>query len=344
MMSAPELPTRTPDHGAGRRRALSCTLAIAGWIAAGGARAQPRPDRPARVGILGMTSVEGYAPQWNALRRGLRELGRVEGRDLVFESRYADGVLTRLPQQAAELVAAGVDVIVTHGIPGTGAAKRATTTIPIVMAAVADPVGAGFVESYARPGGNVTGITFFAHEMAAKRVDLIREAMPGLASLGVLANARNPIYSAQMVEATRTAAASLGVSIRRFDAAEPAEFEAAFAEMAASRVQAVAVIEEAALNAQVAPIAALALRHRLPSIGTKSYCDAGGLVGYGADFAAMFHRAASLVDRILRGASPGELPVERPTRFELAVNERTARTLGATLPRSLLIQADSTVR
>lgn len=146
------------------------------------------------------------------------------------------------------------------------------------MAAVADRVGAGFVESRARPGGNITGITFFAHERAA------------------------------------------------------------------SRVRAVAVIEEAARNAQAAPIPALALRHRLPSIGTQAYCDAGGLVGYGADFAAMFHRTASLVDRILRGASPAELPVERPTRFELAVNERTARALGATLPRSLLIQADSTVR
>lgn len=344
MPPVPETAARAGAPRAGRRRALSCTWALSGWLAAGAARARSRRDRPARIGILGMTTLEGYAAQWNALRAGLRELGHVEGRDVVYESRYADGVLTRLPQLAAELVAREVDVIVTHGIPGTGAARRATASIPIVMAAVADPVAAGFVESYARPGGNITGITFFAHEMAAKRVDLIREALPGLGGLAVLANARNPLYSAQMVEATRVAATSLGISIRRFDAAEPAEFEAAFAEMAATRVQAVAVIEEAALNAQVATIAALALRHRLPSVGTKAYCDAGGLVGYGADFVAMFHRAASLVDRLLRGASAGELPVERPTRFELAVNERTARALGTTLPRALLIQADVTVR
>lgn len=311
--------------------------ALLGWC--GGAWAAPR-----RIGLLGMTSAAGYAARWDAFRKGLASVGWNEGREVEFVARFADGQLDRLPALASELVAAGIEVLVTHGIPGGRAARQATQTLPIVLAAVADPVSAGLVASYARPGGNVTGTAFLAHELAAKRMQLLKEALPRASRVTVLTNPRNPLFSQAMFDAMLKVSEPLGLTLRRHDVPDPARFAASFDEIAERRPDALAVIEEAMFNAHVAELAALALRQRLPAVGTKDFCDAGGLVGYGADFNAMFERAAHVVDRLLRGARAGELPIEQPTRFELAANLRTARELGIVLPNDLLLRADVVVR
>jgi putative tryptophan/tyrosine transport system substrate-binding protein len=322
-----------------RRRWLRQGGAAALLACAGRAVAAPR-----RIGLLGMTSATGYAARWDAFRKGLSAAGWNDGREVELIARFADGQLDRLPAQAAELVAARVEVLVTHGIPGGRAARSATQTVPIVLAAVADPVAAGLVASYARPGGNVTGTAFLAHELAAKRMQLLREALPRATRVTVLTNPRNPLFSQAMFDAMGTVAAPLGLTLQRHDVPDPARFAAAFDEIAERRPDALAVIEEAMFNAHVGPLAELALRQRLPAVGTKDFCDAGGLVGYGADFNAMFERAAHVVDRLLRGARAGELPIEQPMRFEMAANLRTARALGIEVPADLLLRADVVVR
>lgn len=297
-----------------------------------------------RIGLLGMTSAAGYAARWDAFKQGLASLGWAEGRQVVFVPRFADGQLERLPALAAEVVADGVEVLVTHGIPGARAAQGATRKIPIVLAAVADPVAVGLVASYARPGGNTTGTAFLAHEMAAKRMQLLREALPRASRVTVLTNPRNPQFSQAMFDATAAVAAPLGLVLTRHEMPEPARFAAAFEDIVARRPDALAVIEEAMFNAHPSLLAELAVRHRLPSVGTKDYCDAGGLIGYGADFNAMFERAAHVVDRLLRGARAADLPIEQPTRFELAANLRTAKALGIEIPNDLLLRVDTLVR
>lgn len=328
-----------------RRRALQ-GLAIA--AAMGGpcrtALAQAQAAGPRRVGFLGMTSLAGYADRWNALRQGLQALGWVAGRNLATVERYADGDLQRLPALALEILAERVDVLVTHGIPGTRAARQATQTVPIVMAAIADPVAAGLVATYARPGGNITGMAFRAEEMAGKRMQLLKEALPRATRVAVLSNPRNPLFSQAMFDAMHAAAQQLGLTLQRFDAGDPQGYPQVLADIAARRFDALAITEEAAFNAHVGPLADLALRHRLPAVGTKAFCDAGGLVGYGADFNAMFERSAQVVDRLLRGAVVGQLPIEQATRFELAANLRTAKTLGLDLPEPLLQRVDTLLR
>lgn len=323
-----------------RRRVLQgITATLAGF-----GSSYTRAAAPRRIGLLGMTSAAGYASRWGAFRAGLQALGWQEGRNVELLSRYADGQLDRLPTMAAELVEARVEVLVTHGIPGARAAGQATKTIPVVLAVVADPVAAGIVGSYVRPGGNITGTAFLAHELAAKRIQLLQEALPAARRVAVLSNPRNPLFSQAMFDAMQGAADRLGLSLQRHEVPEAAQFARVFDEIAKRRPDALAVMEEALFNAHAAPLAELALKHRLPSVGTKDFCDAGGLVGYGADFTAMFERAAHVVDRILRGARPGELPIEQPTRFELAANLRTARTLGIELPALLLARVDAVVR
>ena len=336
----PEPSVCKPLH---RRRLLAAAALLA---VPGAARAQAQAQAPAvrRVGLLGMTSLAGYAARWGALRQRLASLGWVAGRNLVFVERYADGDLQRLPALAAEVVADGVEVLVTHGIPGTRAARQATQTVPIVMAAIADPVAAGLVASFPRPGGNITGLAFRAEEMAGKRMQLLKEALPRAARVAVLFNPRNPVFSQAMFDAMQAAALQLGVTLQRVDAPDPALYPQVLADIAARRFDALALTEEAAFNAHVAPLAELALRHRLPTVGTKDFCDAGGLVGYGADFNAMFDRTAHLVDRLLRGAKAADLPVEQSTQFELAANLRTARALGLDLPEGLLLRADALIR
>jgi putative ABC transport system substrate-binding protein len=302
--------------------------------------AQTSHGRVMRIGILGATTTAGFASQWDAFRLGLRQLGWVEGRDLVYETRFADNQPERLPRLAAELVALRVNLLATHGIPGTRAAKSATSTVPILMASVADPVAAGLVASFARPGGNVTGIAFLAQELAAKRVQLLKEALPALSRAAVLSNSRNAAYSDAMFEAMSTAAAALQVQLQRFDAPEPQQYEAVFAHIAAGRLEAVLITEEATFIAQAGTLAALAQQQRLPSVGNKEFAQAGGLIGYGANRDAIFRRAAVLADKLLRGAKPADIAVEQPAEFELLLNARAARAIGLALPAKLRLQAD----
>jgi putative ABC transport system substrate-binding protein len=257
-----------------------------------------------------------------------------EGRDVVIEYRWADGDYDRLPALLAELIASKVDVIVTHGSPGSLAASRATTTIPIVVAVVGDAIGVGLVSNLARPGGNLTGSTFFQPELSAKRLELIKEAMPNLTEIGTLLNLANPM-NGPILPQMSDVAGSLGVRLHQFDARRPADFEAVVDAMAA-RVGAFVLNDDAMLIAGAPAIARLASERRLSSIGFPDYPGAGGMLAYGVNFPVLFRRAASFVDKILKGAKPGDLPVERATKFETIVNLKTAKALGIELPTSIL--------
>jgi putative tryptophan/tyrosine transport system substrate-binding protein len=325
------------------RRGCLLALAAAAWVPSRPAFAQPRPRKVARVGVLGATTAAGYATRWDAMRTGLRDLGYVEGTSLAIEHRWADGRNDVLPRLANELVGLDVDVIVTHGIPATRAAQQATTRIPIVMAIVTDPVAAGLVASFARPGGNTTGSAWFAPELAAKRLGVLKEASPRLAQVAVLVNPGNPAFVSAMLQAMQPTAAAAGIRLRPFDARGQGEFEGAFAAMAQGRAEAVVVLEEAVLNSYPAEIAGLARKHRLPSIGNKELAEAGGLIGYGPDLHRMFYRAAYFVDRILKGAAAGELPIEQASQFELVLNRGTASAIGFALPQSLAVRADRVI-
>ena len=278
----------------------------------------------------------------DVLRQGLRDLGYVEGKNIVIEYRWAEGKYDRLPELAAELVRLEVSIIVTHGTPGSLAARRATTTIPIVMAISGDAVATGLVQSIARPGENITGSTFFFPELNAKRLDLLKEAMPRIRRVGVLVNPDNPSYLPAL-KAMEAAAKSLQLEIHPFEVREPGQFAGAFSAMAERRMEAVAVVDDRMLFAGGTTIANLAIARGLPVIGGRDIIDGGGLMAYAVDFAPMYRRAASFVDKILKGAKPADLPVEQATKFELVVNLKTAKALGITIPPSILIRADEVI-
>ena len=289
-----------------------------------------------------MGTAGGYASRVEALRAGLRDLGYVEGKNIVIEYRWADGKYDRLPDLAAELVRINVDVLVTSGTPGVRAAKQATTTIPIVMAASGDAVATGLVASLARPGGNITGSAFFSPELSAKRLELLKEAVPRVTQVAYLTSPENPVARANL-KAMEITSKVLKVGLRPSEARGPNEFENAFAAMAKQQVNALAVGQDSTINANVGVIADLAARQRLPSIGPVEFAAAGGLIGYGHNSFALFRRAAYFVDRIFKGARPGDLPIEQPTTFELAVNLKTAKALGITIPQSILVRADRVI-
>jgi putative ABC transport system substrate-binding protein len=289
-----------------------------------------------RIGFVGLPE----RPE--AFRAGLRDLGYQEGRNIVIEYRWAEGRYERLPALFAELVRLNVDVIVTHGTPGALAATQVTNTIPIVVAVIADPEASGVVASLAKPGGNVTGLTYFTPELSAKRLELLKETMPGLTHVGVLLNPVNPA-NAPIVPRVRRTAELLKLKLHQFGARERGEFEAAFAEMASKRIGALVVIDDANLIANAQTLAQIALRQRLPSSGWSDYAVAGGLLSYGINFTDMFRRAANFVDKILKGAKPNDLPVERATKFETIVNLKTAKALGIEVSTSLLLRADEII-
>jgi putative ABC transport system substrate-binding protein len=278
-----------------------------------------------------------------ALRAGLRELGYVEGRSLSIEYRWADGHYERAPELAAELVRLKVEVLVTHGTPGTLAARGAAATIPIVMASAGDAVLSGLVASIARPGGNVTGTTFFNPELAAKRLELLKEALPRLNSAAVLSNPENPGIRGPIRAAMEPRAKALKVELHWVEVRGPTEFGKAFKTMEGRRVGGLVVLEDGMLNVNVQPLAALAAARHLPSIGIAEYAEAGGLMAYGVSFPEMYRRAAVFVDKILKGAKPGDLPIERPTKFELVVNLKTVKALGLTISPPLLQRADRVI-
>lgn len=295
-----------------------------------------------RIGVLGTTSPEAHGLFVAAFRDGLRERGYVEGRDVVFEYRWAGGDYDRLPGLAAELVRPDVDLILTHGTPGARAAKGATSTTPIVIAVVGDPVTTGLVTSLARPGGNVTGSAFFLPELNAKRLEMLKEALPRLKRVAVLMNDANPANVATFNAMTQTARAA-GLEVLQVLARSPDDFEAAFAQVASMRAEAVSVYEDPLFTAQVKRLAGLAERHRLPSIGFHEYAEAGGLLAFGVNFPAVWRRAAGYVDRIFKGAKPSDLPMEQPGKFDTVVNLRAARTLRLTIPPNVLLRADKVI-
>jgi putative ABC transport system substrate-binding protein len=304
--------------------------------------ARAQPHKVPRIGFLGAASETGFANQLRGFRQGLADLGYQEGRDIVIEFRWAEGRYERLPALFDELVRRNVDVIVTHGTPGILAAKQGTATIPIVMASSGDAEASGLVASLARPGGNVTGLTFFNPELAAKRFELLKETLPGLTEVGLLLNPANPINE-PIVPKIKVTAQAHALEVHPFGVRGPAEFEGAFAAMAAKRVGAVVIIDDATLIANAPAVATLALQQRLPSSGWPDYAVAGGFIGYGANFPDMFRRAATFVDKILKGTKPTDLPVERATKFETIVNLKTAKALGLDVPTATLLRADQVI-
>ena len=280
---------------------------------------------------------------YGAFVRGLRELGYVEGKNLVIEWRFADGMLERLPGLAAELVRLKVDIIVITGTQATSAAQKATTTIPIVMANVSDPVGGGFVKSLAHPGGNITGLSNITGELSPKHLEMLHSMVPKVSHVAVLVNPTSSSNTA-VLKNVQAAAQKVGVKILPVEARAPQEIENAFSIMAQKKAGAVIVVRDAVFNQQARQIAELTAKNRLPSIwANREYAEAGGLMSYGPSFTDQYRRAAIYVDKILKGAKPADLPVEQPTKFELLINGKTAKALGLKIPQSLLIMADKVI-
>ena len=301
--------------------------------------ASAQANKLARVGFLGSESAAPYARNIDALRAGLRELGYVEGKNLAFEYRWAEGKNERLPALAAELVRLKVDVLVTHGTPGTLAAKQATTTIPIVMASSGDALATGLVASLSQPSGNVTGMTLLLPELSAKRLELLKQVSPRITRVASLFNPLNPAYRIDIAK-TDEVAKSMNVQILRFEARSAQDLPAAFAAMTKARVEALLVHQDGMLNAHSREIADLALKHHLVAGGFEEFGEAGGVIGYGVNFPQMYRRAAVFVDKLLKGTRVQDLPVEQPLAFNLVLNLKAARTLGAKIPPSLLQRAD----
>jgi len=279
-----------------------------------------------------------------AFRQGLRELGWVEGQNIIIEYRYAEGRFDRLPDLAAELVRLKVDIIVAVATPASAAAKNATGTIPIVGISLGDPVGTGLIASLARPGGNVTGVSYSVGvETIGKGLELLNEIVPNVRQVAILSNPGNPLH-APAVRDVKVAARSLGVQLQLLEARGPTEFDGAFAAMAKERVGGLFVVADTMFNLHRARLVELAAKSRLPAAyGTRDAVEAGGLMSYGPSLPDLFRRGATYVDKILRGAKPADLPVEQPTKFELVINLKTAKALGLTIPPSLLARADEVI-
>ncbi len=307
--------------------------------------AEPQqPTKVPRIGFLSASSPSVISARLEAFRQGLRELGYVEGKNIVIEWRSAEGKLDRLPALAAELVRLKLDVIVTSGALPTRAAKEATSTIPIVMGFDLDPVGNGFVASLARPGGNITGLSTLAPEISGKQLELLKEIVPKLSRVAVFGTSTRP-GNAQALREVELAAGALGVQLQYLEVRDPKDIETAFQEARKGRADAVLVSALPILASQRTHIADLAVKNRLPAAyGQPEYLDAGGLMFYGASITEMFHRAATYVDKILKGTKPADLPVEQPMKFELVINLKTAKQIGLTIPQSVLYRADKVIK
>ena len=296
----------------------------------------------ARIGFLGSTFASNWASQVEAFRSGLRDLGYVEGENIAIEFRWAGERYDQLADLAAELVRQKVDVLVTFGTPGSLVAKRATTTIPIVMVHSGDAVAAGIVASLARPRGNLTGMTYFVPELMGKRVEWLKELIPSITQVAIPVKPDNPFFGTA-IHSLEISAKSLNVSFQQFEVRAPNDFADAFAAMAKNGVEAVVVLEDAVFVSNARAIADLAAKHRLPSAGFNEFAEAGGLIGYGVDFFEMYRRAGGFVDKILKGAKPADIPVEQATKFEAVINLKTARALGLNVPPMLLARADQVI-
>jgi putative tryptophan/tyrosine transport system substrate-binding protein len=302
-----------------------------------------QPKKVPHIGHLSAGPGSDPARQ-EAFRQGLRELGYAEGKNIVIEWRFGEGKFERVPALAAELVRLKVNVIVTSGPAATRPAKEATSTIPIVMAQDNDPVENGFVASLARPGGNITGLSTLSPQLSGKRLELLKEILPPLSRVAVFVNSTEP-GNAQNLRETDHAAGALGVKLQYLDVRSPKDIETAFREASKARADAVLMLPNAVHFSQRKHIAELAIKRRLPVIyGRPEYVEAGGLMNYGVSFADLDRRAATYVDKILKGAKPADLPVEQPTKFELVINLKTAKQIGLTIPPNVLARADKVIR
>ena len=325
-----------------RRRDFLCLLgaATAAWPLR---LAAQQGGRRHRIGILETIPPEANAANLNALLKGLRELGYVEGQNLAIEYRSAQGDATRFPQLASELVSLNVDVLVTRGTPAAIAARAAPGTIPVVMAAIGEPLGVGVVSELSRPGGKVTGLSAFVTELAGKRVELLREMIPGLKRLGFMHNMGNPVVPPQWEE-TKKAAALLQVDVRLFDVRAPEDIARAFETARAERIEALAVGIDGLIQANRRQIIDLAAQHRLPVMyASREFMDDGGLIAYGVSYPNLYFRAATLIDKVLKGVKPADLPVEQPTKFETVVNLKAAKAIGLDIPESFLFRAEEVI-
>jgi putative ABC transport system substrate-binding protein len=303
-----------------------------------------QPTKVPRIGFLATVSPSIISDRVEAFRQGLRELGYVEGKTIVIEWRYAEGKADRLPGLAAELVNLKVDLIVSVAPLPTRFAKEATSTIPIVMAQDTDPVGNGFVASLAQPGGNITGLATLAPEISGKQLELLKETVPKLSRVAVLGTSTRP-GNAQIVKATELAAATFGVRLQYLDVLSSKDIETAFRAASKGRAEAVLVLAGPVLNSHRTQIADLAAKNRLPAIYERAeFMDAGGLMYYGASISEMFRRAATYVDKILKGAKPADLPVEQPKKFEFIINLKAAKQIGLTIPPNVLVRADKVIK
>ena len=303
-----------------------------------------RTQQSGKIHAIGLLSPASRSPSVvPALFDALAELGWIEGKNLVVERRYAENRPERLPELAAELVRLNVDVIVAIGTPGPLAAKRATSTIPIVMAAAGDPLGSGLVASLARPGGNVTGMSLMAPDLGGKRLELLKELLPRLARVAVFRNAANP-YAAIVFRETQAAGPTLGIEVQSLEVRSPDDFDGAFGIARRQRPDALITVEDPLTFSHRKRIADFAIGQQLPSLhGIREFAAAGGLMSYGASLADLYRRAAGYVDKILRGAKPADLPVQQPSKFEFVVNLKTARTLGLRIPDKLVALADEVI-
>jgi putative tryptophan/tyrosine transport system substrate-binding protein len=325
------------------RRTFVCGLTLGVFGAPLAAQAQ-QAGKPYRVGFLGNTTAALEANLVGPFRQGLRDLGYVEGQNIVIEYRWAEGKYERFPALISELIALKVDVIVTAGTPATLAVKKATTLVPLVMVAVGDPVGTGVVPSLSRPGGNITGLTSISPEMDGKRLELLREVVPGVSHIAVLWNAASPL---QIVAEKQTQAAAqvLRMKVLSLGVRTLGEIDAAFATIVRERPGALLVLADRLFLQHRAHIMDFATQQRLPGVHAyRELVEVGGLMSFGPSYADMHRRAAYFVDRILKGAKPADLPVERPGLFELVINLRTAKALGLTIPQSVLLRATEVIQ
>ena len=306
--------------------------------------AAQQPTKVPRIGFLGASSASVLAARIEAFRQGLRDLGYVEGKNIVIEWRSAEGKLDGLPALAAELVRLKVDVIVTTGPAPTRPAKEATSTIPIVMAFDNDPVGNGFVASLARPGGNITGLSTLAPEISGKQLEVLKEIVPRLSRVAVLGSSTTP-GNAQSLKETELAAGAFGVKVQYLDVRDPKDIDTAFQATGKGRADAILVLTSPVFNPYRTEIADLAVKNRLPAIySTPEFVEDGGLMTYGVSLTDLYRRAATYVDKILKGAKPADLPVEQPKKFEFIVNLKAAKQIGLTIPPNVLVRADKVIR
>ena len=303
-----------------------------------------QPAKIPRIGYLTGASLSAISERIDAFRQGLRGFGYVEGKNIIIEWRQAEGKLDRLPALAAELVRLKVDVIVTGGPTATRPVKEATATIPIVMATDPDPVGSGFVASLARPGGNVTGLATLAPEISGKQVELLKEIDSRLSRVAVLGTSTQP-GTAQRLRETERAAGAFGVKHQFLDILGPEDIETAFRAASKGRADTLLLLASPVLTSQRTQIVDLAVKSRLPAIyNAPEFVEAGGLMSYGVNLTDLFRRAATYVDKILKGAKPADLPVEQPTKFELIINLKAAKQIGLTIPPNVLVRADKVIR